>query len=113
MNRTARFPIAKRATAGAAVACGLLLVLPGCFIPKLRPVQTGLALPASFNGTPNGVNGATISGQTPAENSALLRVDEFFNDPLLVRLICQAVATNRELKVLEEDVQIARAQSLG
>src|SRR4051794_39038261 len=106
MNLTAGLLNAKRAkrVCATAVACGMLLVLPGCFIPKLRSAQTGLVLPPSFNGTPNGVNGATISGQTPEENSAQLRVDEFYNDPVLVRLICQAVAANRELKVLEEDV---------
>jgi NodT family efflux transporter outer membrane factor (OMF) lipoprotein len=99
---------AKRAIAGA-VACGTLLALPGCFIPKFRQATTGLVLPGGYNGAPNGANGATISGETPAENSALLRVDEFYNDPVLTRLVCQAVATNRELKVLEEDIQIARA----
>jgi NodT family efflux transporter outer membrane factor (OMF) lipoprotein len=47
------------------------------------------------------------------DNSAQLRVDEFYNDPILTRLICQAVATNRDLRILEEDVQIARAEVMG
>jgi NodT family efflux transporter outer membrane factor (OMF) lipoprotein len=84
-----------------AVACSLLLVLPGCFIPNLRPAQVGLGLPASFNGV------------TSSENSAQLRVDEFYNDPVLTRLVCQALATNRELKILEEEIQIARAAILS
>jgi NodT family efflux transporter outer membrane factor (OMF) lipoprotein len=103
---------AKRVIAGA-IACGALPALSGCFIPNLRPAETGLALPSGYNGAPNGVNGAQISGQNAAENSALLRVDQFYRDETLVRLVCQALATNRELKGLEEDIQIARAQILG
>ena len=110
MNLAVRLPNAKRVkrVVARAIACGGLLVLPSCFIPPLRPAETGLALPASFDGAPNGANGAVISGQSPAENSAQLRVDEFYSDPVLTRLICQAVSANRELKILEQDVQIAR-----
>jgi multidrug efflux system outer membrane protein len=79
-----------------AFVCGLLLILPGCNIPKLRQAQTGLAVPPSFNGV------------TSSENSAQLRVDEFYKDPILTRVICQAVANNRQLRVLEQEVQIAR-----
>ena len=78
-----------------AFVCGLLLILPGCQIPKLRQSQTGLAVPPSFNGV------------TSSENSAQLRVDEFYKDPILTRVICQAVASNRQLRVLEQEVQIA------
>lgn len=115
MKLSVRFANAKRAkrVIARAIACGVLLVLPGCFIPKLRPAETGLVLPSGFNGAPNGINGAQITGQNAAENSAQLRVDEFYKDPVLVRLVCQALATNRELKVLEEDIQIARAAILS
>jgi NodT family efflux transporter outer membrane factor (OMF) lipoprotein len=91
----------------------VLLVLPGCFIPQLRPATTALTLPESFDGSPNGANGATINNQTDAENSAQLRVDEFYNDSTLTQLICQALANNRELKILEEDVQIAQASIMS
>lgn len=115
MKLSVRLLTAKRAKhlIAGVLACGVLPALPGCFIPKLRPTNTGVVLPASFNGTPNGVNGAAINAQTPAENSGLLRVDEFYTDPVLVRLVCQSVAANRELKILEEDIQIARAQIVG
>src|SRR5205085_10661640 len=83
-----------------AIACVVLLVLPACRLP-LRPAQTGLILPPSFNGT------------TGPENSAQLRVDEFYNDPVLTGLVCQALATNRELKILEEEIQVARAEILS
>jgi multidrug efflux system outer membrane protein len=84
-----------------AVACGLLLVLPSCHIPKLRQAEVGLDLPASFNGAAS------------ADSSAQLRVDEFYNDPVLTRLVCDALASNRELKILEEEVQVARAETLS
>jgi NodT family efflux transporter outer membrane factor (OMF) lipoprotein len=53
------------------------------------------------------------NGATSPDNSAQLRVDEFYNDPVLARLVCQALTTNRELKILEEDIQIARAEILA
>ena len=96
-----------------ALACGVFLVLPSCQIPTLRPAQLGSELPASFNGAPNGPNGATVTGADATENSARLRVDEFYNDPTLSRLICQAVAGNRELKILEEEVQVAQSAVLN
>jgi NodT family efflux transporter outer membrane factor (OMF) lipoprotein len=114
MNSAVRPPDTKgvnRAIA-LAIALGGLAVPPGCNIPALRSAETELVLPNSFNGSPNGENGATISGETGAENSAQLRVDEFYNDTTLTRLIWQALATNRELKILEEDIQIAGAQVL-
>lgn len=83
------------------IACGFLLVLPGCQIPKLRQADLGLGLPASFNGV------------TSQESSAQLRVEEFYNDPYLTALICQAVANNRELQSLNQEVQIARNEILA
>lgn len=91
---------AKRVIAGA-IACGVLLVLPACRIPDLRRAELGLGMPATYNGV------------TSPDNSAQLRADEFYNDPLLTGLICQAVANNRELKILEEDIQIARNEILS
>jgi NodT family efflux transporter outer membrane factor (OMF) lipoprotein len=85
---------AKRVLARA-MACSTLMVLPACHIPNLRPSQTGVAVPPGFNGA------------TSPDNVAQLRVDEFYNDPTLTRLVCQAVANNRELKILEEEIQIA------
>jgi NodT family efflux transporter outer membrane factor (OMF) lipoprotein len=79
----------------------MLLVLPSCQIPKLRQSDQGPGLPASFNGA------------TSSENSAQLRVEEFYNDPILTRLVCQALVSNQELKILNEDVQIARNEILS
>src|SRR4051794_29272054 len=103
MNLSVRFTIAPCASrvGACAIVCGLLLVLPACQIPSLRPAETGLGLPTNFNGA-----------ATP-ENLAQLRVDEFYNDPLLTGLVCQAMAANRELKMLEEEVQVARSAVLS
>jgi multidrug efflux system outer membrane protein len=83
------------------IACSLLLVLPSCAISPLRQAQPNPDLPPSYNGA--------IS----ADNSAKLGIAEFFNDPTLTHLIDQALLGNRELKILEEDVQIARNEILA
>jgi NodT family efflux transporter outer membrane factor (OMF) lipoprotein len=79
----------------------MLLVLPSCGVPPLRQAQPGPDLPASFKGS------------TSPVNSSQLGIVEFFNDPILARLIDQALAGNRELKVLDEEVQIARNEVLA
>jgi NodT family efflux transporter outer membrane factor (OMF) lipoprotein len=73
----------------------MLLVLPSCCIPPLRPADPPPPLPETFNGA------------TSPENSSQLGIQEFFHDPLLTHLIEQALAGNRELKILDEEVQIA------
>jgi outer membrane protein, multidrug efflux system len=84
-----------------AVACGMLLVLPSCGIPCLRVAEPGPPLPATFKGA------------TSPDNSSQLWIDEFFHDPVLTHLIEQALAGNRELKILNEDIEIAAAQILA
>ena len=79
-----------------AIACGMLLVLSSC--AQLRQAKPGPDLPADFNGA------------TSPENSAQLWIEQFFNDPVLTCLIDQALAGNRELKILDEEVQIARTR---
>ncbi len=78
-----------------ALAGSLLLVLSSCAVPPLRQAEVGPPLPATFTGVPC------------AENSAQLGIKEFFNDPILTGLIEQAVLGNRELKMLNEEVQVA------
>src|SRR5262245_7363251 len=84
-----------------AITCSMLLVLPSCGIPPLRHPELTPQLPASFNGA------------TSSESSAHLGIEEFFNDPMLTRLIYQALADNRELKILDEEVQIASNEILA
>ncbi len=83
-----------------AIACGMLLIVPAC-IPNLRRPEPGPVLPASFNGT------------TTSENSSQLGIDEFYHDPLLTKLIEQALMGNRELKILEQEIQIANNEILA
>jgi NodT family efflux transporter outer membrane factor (OMF) lipoprotein len=84
----------------------LLLVLPSCGIPNLRQAKPGPDLPPSF---PAGFSG-TISSE---KNSSQVPIENFFNDPKLTRLICQALAGNQQLRVMYEDIQIARNEVLG
>ncbi len=83
-----------------AIACSILLVLPGCGIPKLRPGAVGPVLPESFN------------GETSSENSSLLEPREFFNDPTLSSLIDQALVGNQQLRILAEDIAVANNEVL-
>src|SRR5262245_52340488 len=84
-----------------ALVCSMLLVLPSCSIPHFRQAEPGPALPASFNG-----------GTSP-DNSAQLGIGDFFNDPMLLRLLDEELAGNRELKILDEEVQIASNEVLA
>jgi len=84
-----------------AIACGPLLVLPSCQIPKLRQAELGTSLPTSF------------AGATSPESSAQLGIKEFYTDPVLTHLIDQALAGNRELRGLDQEVQIARNEILS
>jgi outer membrane protein, multidrug efflux system len=98
MNQVVRFSNAKQmkhVIARAIVCSIILLVLPSCGIPPLRHAQPGPGLPTDFNGA------------TSPENSSHLAIDEFYNDRMLTSLIEKALVDNRELRVLNEEVQIA------
>lgn len=77
-----------------AIASAMLPVLSGC-LPNLRRAEPGPALPADFN------------GRSDPQSSAQISVDDFFDDPVLTRLIAQALACNQELKIRNQQVQIA------
>lgn len=102
MGLSGRFPTARqpKRLVARAIACGVVLVLPGCLIPPARQAQPGPNLPASFNGV------------TTPESSAQLPVEEFFNDPALTRLICQALTGSQELRIRSEEIQIASNEVL-
>lgn len=88
-----------------ALACCMLLVLPACGIPNLRQPDPGPNLPAEYP--------TSFPGANSSENSAQLRPEEFFTDPKLTCLIDQALASNQELKILNEEIQIARNEILA
>jgi outer membrane protein, multidrug efflux system len=80
----------------AAFACSfLLLVLPGCGIPKLLGPKPAPPLPESFVGT------------TTEDNSSFVPPPDFFNDPNLIGLIDQALFSNQELRILAQEIAIA------
>lgn len=83
------------------LACSVLSLLPGCRIPGLRDPQPAPAIPESFNGV------------SSLESSARLGVNEFFQDSLLTDLVAKALAGNQELKILEEEVEVARNEILA
>lgn len=116
-----------------AIVGGMLAILPSCQIPNLRHAEAVPELPGVYkepqqiavpsspaDGTqgsedlpppPAVAPGATdvnLAGEPVSfENSADLGVNEFYGDPVLVDLIFRSLADNRELKVLEQEVQVA------
>jgi len=84
-----------------AIAISLPLVLAGCGIPKLRAPEAGPALPPDF------------AGKTSPENSAQLGIEEFFGDPVLTKMIAQGLDCNQELKILNQEVQVANNEVLA
>ncbi len=94
--------VIRRQRAGATLmACITLLVLTGCHIPKLRHAEKGPIQPGDFNGV-----------ASPA-NSADIGIDEFFGDAVLTQLITQGLVSNQELKIRNEEVQIASNEVLS
>ena len=85
----------RKPAVAAAVVSSLLLLLPSCQIPNLRPSQLIQRVPDSFNGV------------TTEDNSSQVPIEEFFGDPLLIGLLDQAMAGNQELRILNEEIQIA------
>lgn len=83
------------------LACGLLLSLPACRIPKLCCAQKGAQLPETFN------------GETSLDSSAQIGWREFFDDPNLTSLVDQALVGNQELKILAQDVRIANFEIMS
>jgi NodT family efflux transporter outer membrane factor (OMF) lipoprotein len=98
MNSISRFSLRARRNLALAglVAGGTVFALPGCNIPKLRHADAAPGLPDTFKGA------------TTPDNSAHLRVDEFYNDSTLTNLIQLGLENNRELAILNQEVRIAR-----
>ena len=109
-----------------AIVWGTLLLLPACQIPKLSHPYPGPGLPGEFKkatgpDAPTAlaavVGGLAIASPTPesnsTENSAQLGIEQFYNDPVLTHLIHQALDSNRELKILDQEIQIASNEVLA
>ena len=116
MNRLVRFsdPKHRQRALAIAIACSLLLVLPSC-IPLLRRPAPGPNLPETFD-----LHQADSKSEVPkvfeatsSENSAEVKIEEFFDDPMLICLIHQALVNNQELRIRNEDVLIASYEILA
>jgi NodT family efflux transporter outer membrane factor (OMF) lipoprotein len=74
----------------------LCLALSGCRIPSLCCAEAGPAMPETFSG-----------GPATTENSVEAGIFNFFNDPVLAQLLTQGIAQNQELKIRNQEIQIA------
>lgn len=86
---------------GRAMACVMLLGMTGCHLPYLRCADPGPVTPDTYNGT------------TSSENSAQFGICEFFDDPVLTQLLTQGLAQNQELKIRNQEIQIARNEIMA
>jgi multidrug efflux system outer membrane protein len=84
-----------------AVACILSLSLCGCGIPQLCCAKPGAPLPDTYIGV------------THAENSAQTGIGEFFSDPVLTRLIVNGLVENQELRIRNQEIEIALNEILA
>ena len=78
MNLSVRFSNAKhmKHVIARAIACSImLLVLPACDISPISVIRLPGTSPAG-----------SFKGATSPENSSQLRIEEFYNDPMLHRL---------------------------
>jgi NodT family efflux transporter outer membrane factor (OMF) lipoprotein len=83
--------------------------------PDLNPAAGPESLPPPAGGT---AALEPIPSPLPDEaacpiSSAQLGVGQFFNDPVLINLIDQAMAGNRELMILNEEVEVANNEVLA
>jgi NodT family efflux transporter outer membrane factor (OMF) lipoprotein len=93
-----------------ALICGLfnLLFLAGCAVgPDYHPPKT--EVPAAFQAAPPPTNPAPAT-VAPDSSFGLERWWRNLHDPLLDRLIAEAVATNLDVRLAEARVREARAQ---
>jgi NodT family efflux transporter outer membrane factor (OMF) lipoprotein len=73
----------------------MLLALCGCRIPCLHKADPAQPMPTTFNGA------------SSEQSSAQTGIVEFFDDPVLLELLTHGLAQNQELKIRNQDVQIA------
>lgn len=81
--------------------CVMLLGLPGCRLPCLSSPEAGPTLPGDFG------------GKVTAENSAHAGVYDFFDDPVLTDLLTNGLSQNQELKIRNQELQIAANQIMA
>ncbi|WP_337174215.1 TolC family protein [Paludisphaera sp.] len=96
--------------AALAVACGFSLILPSCAIPALRNAKPGPGALPTYDlrkTDPQSDLPPVFEAADSPDNSGLLRVEEFFDDPALVGLVRSAIGGNQELRIITEEIQVA------
>ena len=88
----------------AVIVSALLLSIPACHIPNLRGARPGNHVPEVFDVKAD----PEPDGSIIEDSSGQIELHEFFDDPMLTSLIDQAFVDNQELKILAEEIQIAR-----
>jgi multidrug efflux system outer membrane protein len=71
----------------------------GCQIPGLRPSVSGAVFPERFP-----------TGESTAPATAKLSVEEYYIDPVLTQLVQEGLQGNLELKMLDEEIQVAGSE---
>lgn len=77
------------------LVCFTLTLVAGCGIPEFCCVDPNPYVPGDFGVESNSVNVAQVG------------VYDFFNDPDLAQLIAEGLASNQELKIRNQEVQLA------
>ena len=96
-----------------AIACSFLLVLPSC-IPNLRHPAPGPNLPESFNLRQADRTRPAGALKRPARKTQPRSGSKSFSMiRCLLSLIHQALVGNQELRILDEDIQIASNEILA
>lgn len=83
------------------MVCCMLLSLSGCQIPDLFGAEEGAALPEDF------------SGRASVDSAGEVGINEFFDDSTLTNLIGMGLASNQELKIRNQEIQIASNEVLS
>lgn len=118
VNQSAICSITKRKKRALATAMALafLFVLPACGIPNRRFPTPTPPLPSSFDLRKADMGRdlpEAFEDETTTENSSQIKIEEFYTDPLITSVMHQAMFGNLELRVLAENVQIARNDILA
>ncbi len=85
-----------------AIALSILMGTSGCHIPDICCAEKGAELPGDYAAT------TTVDrGPIDFDNSSCVTWRMFYDDPILVGLIDQALTGNQELKILAQEIRIA------
>jgi multidrug efflux system outer membrane protein len=92
------------------IAIAFTLMVPtGCHIPELRSAQSNSPLPEGFpSANPDSTVGTAGKGLT-----ATLTIEQYYHDSKLTQLIQDALGGNLELRMIDEEIQIASNEVLA